>query len=288
MVFAFRGSGALDYAPCQYASSRLQFRGPARPTDGPFVACLGGSETYGRFVPLPFPALVEADLGLPVVNLGCANAGPDVYLAEEAVLALAGQARAAVVQLCGAQNLSNRYYAVHPRRNDRFLGATPQLRALFREIDFTEFAFTRHLLSVLAATSADRFEVVAEELRAAWVGRMRALLTALPCPVVLLWMADAPPPPPARRATLRQDPLLVDAEMVAALRPHAAALVQVLPDEAARAAGTEGMAFGALEAPAAASLPGPLHHRAVAAALTPVLRRLGAVPPSRRCGSAAP
>ena len=274
MVYAFPGAGALDYFACHYGTSRLLFRGPQRPTDGDFIACLGGSETYGKYVPRPFTDLVEGMLGMPVVNLGCANAGPDVYLAEEGVTALAARARSVVVQICGAQNLTNRYYAVHPRRNDRFLGATALLRTLFRDIDFTEFSFTRHMLTSLQAASPDRFEVVAEELRAAWVARMRLLLSRLPGPVVLLWMADVPPPSPARRADLTHAPLLVDAEMVAALKPQAATLLEVLPSAEARTMGTEGMAFGPLEGPAAANLPGPRHHAEVAARLAAALAPL--------------
>lgn len=274
MVYAFPGAGALDYFACHYGTSRLLFRGPQRPTDGDFIACLGGTETYGKYIPLPFATLLEGSLGVPVVNMGCANAGPDVYLAEEGVTELAARACAVVVQICGAQNLTNRYYAVHPRRNDRFLGATALLRSLFRDIDFTEFSFTRHMLTSLQAASPDRFEVVAEELRAAWVARMRLLLSRLPGPVVLLWMADGPPPPPTRRADLGHAPLLVDAEMVAALKPHASLILEALPSDEARASGTEGMAFGPLEGPAAAHLPGPRHHAEAARRLAAVLKPL--------------
>jgi predicted Zn-dependent protease len=66
------------------------------------------------------------------------NAGLDAFLHAPQVLALAGAARVTVVQAMGAQALSNRYYRVHPRRNDRFLGPSPALSALFREVDFTE------------------------------------------------------------------------------------------------------------------------------------------------------
>lgn len=273
MVYAFPGAGALDYSPCHYGGSRLTFRGPPRATNGVFVACLGGTEAYGKFVPRPFPDLVEAGLGLPVANLACANAGPDAYLAEEGIIALAGRAQAVILQLSGAQNLSNRYYAVHPRRNDRFLGATPLLRGLFREIDFTEFTFTRHLLTTLQAASAERFELVAAELRAAWVSRMQLLLARLACPVILLWMAD-PPPPSGQRADLGREPVLVDAAMLSALRQAAHDLVMVPPSAAARSSGCDGMAYGPLEGPAAARLPGPLHHAEAAAALLPVLERL--------------
>ena len=80
MAYIFPGEGSLDYFPCHYGSSRILFRGPKRDTDRAYVAVLGGTEAYGKFVPDPFPDLLERDLGLAVANLGCMNAGPDVFL----------------------------------------------------------------------------------------------------------------------------------------------------------------------------------------------------------------
>lgn len=274
MAYAFPGAGALDYFPCQYGTSRILFRGPRRDLSGGYLAMLGGTETYGKYVPQPFAALVEGGLGLPVINLGCMNAGPDVFLNEPAVTDIAARAAVTVVQVLGAQNLSNRYYTVHPRRNDRFLGATPLLRSIFRDVDFTEFHFTRHMLKGLQSTSVDRFEVVAEELRAAWVSRMKLLLSRLSGRTVLLWIADAAPPAPQRRADLTRSPMLVDAEMVQAVRPLATDYVQAVRSAEAHARGTEGMVFAPMEVTAAAGLPGPWAHQEVAAALMPVLRGL--------------
>ena len=129
MSFEKRSAAALDYFPCHYGRSRNLFRGPRKRMEGDYIAFLGGTDTYGRFVPRPFPALVEDRLGLPCVNFGWMNAGPDAFLNDEAVLAAAQGARAVVLQVPGAQNLTNRYYAVHPRRNDRFVEASAALRA---------------------------------------------------------------------------------------------------------------------------------------------------------------
>jgi len=274
MAYAYPGAGALDYFPCRYGTSRLLFRGPRRVLDRPYVAVLGGTETYGKYVPRPYPALIEAETGLQVVNLGCVNAGLDVYLHETEVTQIAAAADVAVVQLVGAHNLTNRYYTVHPRRNDRFLGATPLLRSMFREVEFTEFHFTRHMLISLQSASAERFVIVAQDLRAAWVSRMQQLLSRLPTKVVLLWMSGQSPPKAARPAKLAADPLLVDADMIAAIKPLAAAFVEAISSSAARARGVEGMAFGPLDAPAAAGLPGPAVHEEVARKLAPVLESL--------------
>lgn len=265
MSFAFPGDVSPDYYPCRYGRSKLLFRGPRRDLAAPFVAVLGGVETYGKFVPQPYPALLEDALGHPVVNFGVPSAGPDAWASDPALTELVSRARVTVVQLTGAQNLTNRFYAVHPRRNDRFLRASPLLTQIFREVDFTEFAFTRHMLQSLRRTSPQKFALVVDELRAAWLARMTALLPRLGPRVVLLWMQGQ-----AEDA----EPMLVDAAMVAELRAHAAAVVPVSFSDAARASGTAGMMYPPLAEPAAQGLPGPLHHAELAAALAPVVAQL--------------
>lgn len=274
MAYAFPSEGALDYFPCQYGESRLQFRGPKPNLGDDYLAMIGGTETYGKFVPEPFAVLTARALERPMVNLGCVNAGPDVFLNDETILNLASRASLQVIQIMGAQNLSNRFYTVHPRRNDRFLGATPLLRSIFREVDFTEFHFTRHLLTSLRAVSPDRFEVVADELRASWVHRMRQLLARLAGPKILLWVAEVPAYPGNDRSQLRTEPMLVDDDMIAAILPLAQGYVKVSPSIHAQAAGTAGMAFGPMEALAAAGLPGPKFHAEVAAKLVAKIKSL--------------
>lgn len=267
MAYEHPGGGALDYCACRYGRSQLLFRGPRRRLNGPYVAALGGTETYGKFVAQPWPALVEERLRLPVANFGCINAGVDVFLADPKVTEIAAAARLTVVQLTGPQNMTNRFYAVHPRRNDRFLRATSAMRTLFREVDFTEYNFTRHMLTSLADRFPQRFEQLASELCAAWVARMRTLLERIGGQVVLLWIGS-------HRVGGAPDPVPLNAEMVAALRGLALQTLRVEPSMTARAAGTAGMWFGALEEPAAAEMPGPMVHAEVAEALAPVLARL--------------
>lgn len=274
MAFESPGDCALDYFPCRYGKSKLMFRGPRRELDRPYCAVLGGTETYGKFVPQPYPALVEAGIGLRMVNFGCINAGIDVYVNDCALLDMASAARVTVVQVVGAANLTNRFYAVHPRRNDRFLRASPQLCTLFREVDFADFHFTRHMLQTLQSVSPDKFEVLAEELRTAWVARMRLLLDRIGSKTVLLWMADHPPEPPGGPVVLGRSPVLVDAEMVAAVRAHATDYVEYVSSPAARAKGLAGMAYSPLDELAAAEVPGPAIHAELAEQLEPLLKGL--------------
>ena len=48
-------------------------------------------------MPEPFPALVQGRLGIPIANLGCVNAGIDVFLNEPAIADVAAGARVTVL-----------------------------------------------------------------------------------------------------------------------------------------------------------------------------------------------
>lgn len=274
MAYEKLGAAGLDYRPCRYAGSKLLFRGPRRQLDGDYVVFLGGTETYGKFIAEPFPALAEAQTGVTCVNLGWPNAGADVYLNDPGVLAAARAARGAVLQVPCAQNMSNRFYRVHPRRNDRFVQASAVLRALYPDVDFTEFHFTRHLLIRLQQISSERFALACDELRTAWVARMRQLLGQLECPVVLLWFSARQPGESDSTPDLSADPAFVSRAMIEDVREAATELVEVCASRDALAAGTEGMVYATLEAPAAAELLGPAAHEEAAAALAPVLGAL--------------
>lgn len=273
MSFEYPGSGALDYAPVRYGDVRLDFRGPALDVRSPYLAFLGGTETYGKFIRTPYPDLVAKATGLPALNLGCVNGGIDSYLSEPDLMSLVSGAEVAVIQITGAHHLSNRFYTVHPRRNDRFVRASTLLQTVYRDVDFTEFAFVRHLLGALRDRSRDRFVLVREELQRVWVERMRTLIERIETRVVLMWIARHPPSDHAdgdpRRA--ENDPVFVNARMVGEIAPYASDVVLAVASEAAQAERTRGMAFADIEAPAAAALLGPRVHEEAAAALVPVL-----------------
>ncbi len=253
----------LDYAPCRYGASKLLFRGPQRGLDVPYIAAIGGSETYGKFVAAPYPALLEAALERPVVNFGCVNAGPDLFVKDAVIMEACANAVLTVVQLSGAQNLSNRFYAVHPRRNDRFLRASTLLKGIYPDVDFTDFHFTRQMLTRLERISPEKFELVVEELRAAWVARYRLLLSRINGPKVLLWMANRTPEATGSTG----DPLYVNRAMIEEIGRGADGVAEVTASAASRAKARDGMVFNAAEASAAAEMPGPLHHLEAATAL---------------------
>ncbi|MBM2577180.1 hypothetical protein JQC91_12805 [Jannaschia sp. Os4] len=202
----------------------LRLRAPLPDPDAPHVAVIGGAEVRGRFAPEPFCDRLAGRLRMPVANLGVQNAGLDVFVQDEAVLDHVARASASVVQVMGAHLLSNRFYTVHPRRNDRFLRHSKVLGNLYGDIDFTEFAFVRHMLLDLSRAAPGKFPLVIRELEAAWVARMRLMLHRLPGPRVLLWTTGYAP---GSCADLGTEPLFVTRAMVDRVAQMADAVVEV-------------------------------------------------------------
>ncbi len=259
---------------CQYGASKLHFRGPKRPLDVPYVACIGGTETFGRFVPDPFPAVLERRLGEVCVNLGCINGGLDTVIQDPELLRMAHKADISILQLPGAHNLSNRLYRVHPRRNDRFLQASETLAGLYPEVDFTEFHFNKHLLNHLLAFGADRFSQVKRELQQAWLARMRLLVSQIDGVIALLWLRYDGQEKDVAESGMRADPWLITSDMVEKLRNDVSTIVEVSVQPAGASDELEDMIFGTMQEPAAEHMMGPATHQIVADKVYRALRDL--------------
>lgn len=269
------GAAALEDPVCRYPGSALPVRGPCSDLTGPYIACLGSSETFGRFVETPFPALLGRRLHRSCVNLGSINAGLDAMLRDPCAMRIAARAELSVLQLPGAQNLSNQYYRVHPRRNDRFLRPSRRLTALYPEVDFTEFHFTKHLVTTLYRHAPGRFAPILDELRTIWITGMERLVQALNGRVLLLWLhyGDGRP---REEAPLGPDPLLVTRSMIDRVGARALGVVEVPVVPAGQTAGETGrMVFGPLQAPAAEHMLGPGMHKRIAARLAKAIRAQG-------------
>lgn len=274
MTYDTLGVGALDYLPCRYGTSKLLFRGPRRRLEQDYVAFIGGTETYGKFIEHPFPALIEQATGLTCVNFGIPNAGVDVFVHDPFVRDAAIAASVTVVQVMGAQNMSNRFYSVHPRRNDRFVTASQLLQTIYREVDFADFHFTKHMLTNLVTVSTERFDIVRQELKQAWVARMKLLLSQISGKIVLVWLAPHSPEQDEQMQDFGADPMFVTREMIDAVRAAVTDVIEVIASPEAMAKGTEGMVFAQMEAPAAGHVMGPAVHEEAATALGDVVAAL--------------
>ncbi|MEJ6399308.1 DUF6473 family protein [Yoonia sp. 208BN28-4] len=269
--------GGLSYAPCRYGMSRIFFRGPRRRLDEPYLAFIGGTETFGKFIDQPFPALTEKALGRPCVNFGCVNGGVDAFVNDPTIMAACHDADMTVVQIMGANYLSNRFYSVHPRRNDRFLRASTVLEAIYSEVDFSDFTFTRHMLGALHAMSPERFDIVISELRAAWVARMRNMLNQIGPKSVLLWFSKhdiSDQSWDSYHNPLSVDPLFITKAMLEELRPQVMDIITAKPTSVALGQGTKGMFIPPMQTQAANDMMGVACHHEASAMLTPVLQRL--------------
>lgn len=270
MSYELRSVKALAGEPCQYGTSRLYVRGPKRDLRAPYLTFIGSTEVFGKFVERPFVQGAEALLGKACVNLGSINAGVDSFLYDESLMAIAAQAELTVVQLMDAQNLSNRFYKVHPRRNDRFLAAHEELIALFPEVDFTDFHFNKHLLTALRNVSEVRYEEVRAHLQESWLERMATLLSKVPGKTALLWLRQEG----QGDAELGNSPALIERDMVSALAPRARKLLEFAVKDAQTAEDMPGMLFGPMDLPLARRMIGPKENDRVAALVAEGLRPL--------------
>ncbi|MFT4707882.1 MAG: hypothetical protein ACI9PU_001726 [Ascidiaceihabitans sp.] len=273
MTYDALGAGALDYLPCRYGTSKLLFRGPRRSLNKPYLVFLGGTETYGKFIANPFPELVEQSIGRTCINLGCVNAGVDVFSTDVQIAEMATGADVTVVQIMGAHNMSNRFYTVHPRRNDRFLKPSTLLQAIYREVDFAEFNFNKHMLQHLYTLSPGRFNTVVDELQQAWLARMRLLLGKIQGKTVLLWFADHTPDD-VFSSEDEKDPWFITRGMIEKMRPLVTDVVEVAASASSCALGTEGMVFSQMETPMAKHILGPAAHQEAATAVVECVRVL--------------
>ncbi|WP_298849619.1 DUF6473 family protein [uncultured Ruegeria sp.] len=265
---SFHQSNSGGEAVCQYAGSKLWFRGPAGTLDAPFVACLGGEETFGRFVGYPFPAVLEKQLGHQCVNFGSLFCGAEAIITDPGVLKLVNRSDLCVLQVPDVPCQSNRFYRVHPRRNDRFLEPSCDLLQLYPDVDFTEIHFVRHLLERLRAKQDARFEVIAQELREAWVRTTSEVIRRIEPPVILLWLHVR------RQDGVHGDPVLPDAIMIDQLRPLCANVVECSVCVSAQSDEIEDLLFGTLQLPLAEHMIGPSAHREIAGKLLAAVRDL--------------
>lgn len=239
-----------------------------------FCLAVGGNATAGRCVDAAWPQLLEKTSGRMVANFALPHLGVDAMLRDADLLSAAAGADLRFIELPDAITLSNRFYAVHPRRNDRFVRAEPLLQRLYPEVDFTDFTFIRHLIGSLWQLDAVRFTAVREELARCWLERMELLIDRLEGPVVLIWWGNRPPPPPGAVQGLAPGaPQLVDREMLAKLRNCSRGVVEMvipsalIPYLSGRGRKTEMLA--------ARELPGAAAHVALARSLLPWMRRPG-------------
>ena len=214
----------IDYDGYVWGRLSQVYRGPKPDLTKPYIACIGGAQTFGRYVNSPFPTLLGEALGRQVANFGTANAGPGFFLRDSEVLEAASAADLCVVQAMGARSLSNRLFKVKLARNAQIEAVSKALEDLFPHVDFETFTYAHNMLNQIAEDDPEKFLAVETELKTAWVARTRVLLQSIQTKRVLLWFSERwpneGPQSTAERPALKY-PQFVDQEMLDAVAPLA-------------------------------------------------------------------
>ncbi|MEM6933642.1 MAG: DUF6473 family protein [Pseudomonadota bacterium] len=214
----------FDYDPYAFGRTKQMFRGPVPDLRNPYMVCLGSAHTFGRFANRPFSSLIERAVGRPVVNFGAEGAGPGLFLDDPDVLHVANGSEFCVIEVMSARAISNRMYTVRGRRNERLMRVSELLRGLYPDIDFGQFAGVKGMLRALERADPDRFRLVHNEMRNAWIARMQSLLNEIERPTILFWFSDDAPPERAEVTTTGgggRHPAFVDGDMIDAVRGSA-------------------------------------------------------------------
>jgi hypothetical protein len=153
------------------------------------------------------------------------------------------------------------------------VAASSLLKNIFREVDFADFHYTKHMLNRLFEVSPERFASVREELQQAWLARMRLMLKQLRSKTILLWFSDHAPGGNPEHG-LGPDPLFVTREMIEEIRGYATQVVELVASPEAVAKGTDGMICAELEQLAAIEMLGVQAHEEAAEALAKAITEL--------------
>ena len=183
---AVKEAGEVDLY--RFGRSQQVFRGPRPSLKRPYIAVIGGSETFGKFVATPFPRLVQKRLQTTCVNWGTPGAGPGFFLKDPVLLEACSNASVCVIQVMQAEPLSNRMYSVFPRRNQRIRGVSEALKSLYPKTNFDQFKYVSGMLRHLREEDASTFKIVEAEMRAAWIARMLELIEDIHTKKVILWL----------------------------------------------------------------------------------------------------
>jgi hypothetical protein len=129
-------------------------------------------------------------------------------------------------------------------------------------------------VTTLEADSDEKFGMVRQELKDAWVARMKTMIQKMPTNLVLLWVSDHSPDDTAACNTIHGDPLFVDRDMIEEIRPLVKAVVEVVSTQKEIDDGYELMSFSDLDALSAREMLGPVVQSKVADALQATLFRI--------------
>jgi hypothetical protein len=209
-----RDEHIIDYK-LEKLTPRFWVRGPKPPLErGTYFVCMGAAQTFGRFCERPYPTILSEELGLPVLNLSAAGAGPLFFLRRPGLLRHANRARFVVVQIMSGRSEKNSLFdsgrgtSVLTRRSD---GSKLIAELAFREL--------------IKTSPEEVVRKVVAETRSNWLTHCSELLARIEVPKILFWFSLRTPDYEEDYShvyrLLGYHPHLINAEMVENLKPQA-------------------------------------------------------------------
>jgi hypothetical protein len=175
-----RDARFIDYELYELPGVNGVFRGPPVRSDS-YIACLGAAQTFGRFVPLPFPRLIAGDLAIETLNLGRGGVGPAFPLSSPELMNYANRARAVIVQVFSGRSQSSSRFRLSG------FGVTGVNLITGMESSVDEF-FTWAL-----ENDSQLAREIVIETREAYLRNMERLLDLIRPPKILLWFSVREP-----------------------------------------------------------------------------------------------
>jgi len=176
-----------------------------------YFACIGAAQTFGCFCTQPYPALLQAKIGLPSLNLGRAGAGPHFFVNHLPLLQKVNEARFVIVQVMSG------------RSEDNSLFESGGLEWLTRRSDGEQLGAELAYRQLLDNYSPQYVNEVIAETRANWIASYQRLLLEIKRPKVLFWFSQRGPRYTEALTSVHslfgRFPQLVNAAMIESIKP---------------------------------------------------------------------
>ncbi len=176
-------------------------RGPKIDLDKPYIVCLGAAQTFGRFCPEPFPALLSAGLGIQVFNLGLCGAIPAQFL-NHGILEIINHSKLAVIQVLSARCGSNSRFT-HVKNQ---LGIIHDDYRVVPPVMFWRYAEKKF--------GNGRLGKLVDETRRDYIYRMLTLIRSIKAPRILFYISKCKPEELPDRMPQSSFPHLIKPRMI--------------------------------------------------------------------------
>lgn len=215
-MYDFLGSGVFMRGPEIEALSK-----PGAQAEEGSVAVLGAAQIFGRFCERSLTQLVEDATGNRVYNFGYTGASPGFFLQFEELLEFLSGCRAVILQIMSARSVNNSLFLC----SDRFPNQVT------RRSDNERMFVNEAYKWALANVPAQQLDRAVTQSRSGYIALMKQLIETIPSKVHLLWFSDREPFYEMRfdhfNSVFGKFPQLVNEDVVAALKPHAASYIEV-------------------------------------------------------------